>query len=442
MQRVAVDVAVRAHALNDATYGIDRQRRVFLHRTGVVDRHRSGVGDRQHERLGDRAAVTIVGRHGDAVGPTGAALRGAVIERAADHAAGGVDRQTGRQTAGAVGERVARVDVGESAGRGNRDGGAVGLGEIGERADRHRDVIGTGDLDGQFGDIAAAFAVGDRIGKGIGGRDAGGQGIGVVGHIVVVAVGEQREIAVGAVQDRTDGSRRTATALGSGPDRRHLQRVAVDVAVRAHALNDTAHGIDHQCCVFLHRTGVIDRHRCIVGAGNRDRQRCRLFVAVGIGDLVAITVGHGLACGQTLHLCAAIVERIGITAVRQKHQATVVQRHRGRCHRCGRNIGADRIVAEHVAGHDRCRRILGDGIHVIHRCRQAVDDLDDEAARGCAAHARDRECNRVLRDVGSRLVHRAVERIGIGQYACRGVVAGQGQGAGAGIDGRRRQDRR
>ena len=107
-QRIAIGIAVVAQ-------DIATDRCVLVGAVGVVRRDRCRVGHCPVERLIDRGPVAIGGGHGDAVHAARTALTGRVVDRSADDAGDRIDRQPGRQTAGAIGQRRA-VDVGEERG--------------------------------------------------------------------------------------------------------------------------------------------------------------------------------------------------------------------------------------------------------------------------------------------------------------------------------------
>ena len=88
---------------------------------------------------------------------------------------------------------------------------------------------------------------------------------------------------------------------------------------------------------------AVDRH-AVVGAVDRDRQRCRCGVAVAIGERICEDFGQRLASREALHRLRVIIQRIGVAAIS-------VQRQRA--------IGGSKSLADRTASHCCNSRAIG-----------------------------------------------------------------------------------
>ena len=198
----------------------------------------------------------------------------------------------------------------------------------------------------------------------------------------------------------------------------------------------------------------------VVAAGERDGERRRARVAVGIGDRVGEDIGGGLAGVQGLHRRVGVVQGIGIAAVGIEHQRAVVAGDAGSAdvaagarRRTGgdagyrRGVGTEGIAAG-TGGDDVARNrvrcgVFGNGVGVGDGQRGGVENVDRQCAGGAVApQIVDRQRNGVGGSRGSRLVDRAVEGVAVTQGASHRVEDGQRERAGASVDGVRRQVRR
>ena len=189
------------------------------------------------------------------------------------------------------------------------------------------------------------------------------------------------------------------------------------------------------CC-----TGVaIDRdnaRRTVGVAVDGDGQRRGAGVAVRIGNRVGIGLGQRLTRLQGVHRRVGVVEGVAVAAVGIELEAAVAEDDRAgrRGDRVGRDVGTDIIVVEDVSAQGIRRCVFTDRPAVGLGYRHAVDNEDIQAGAGGSAGAGGRDRDTVGRRAGTRLIDRTIERIGICKSPRSGIVAGQGQGALAGID--------
>ena len=385
-QRIQVGIAV-------VPKHVDRDRRVFRGGGRIVHRHGHRIVHGVGEGLRRAETAAIGGRHGHGVDAVarGAALRGGIVDRAGNDAGIGVDCQARGQAGNAVGQRVARVGIGEGTGRGD------GCHHIRverhlrrQRPDRRGRIVDRshGDRDGRG--RGAAFAVADLVGNRVG----------------AVKIGIRR------IGDRAVGiDDHGAVGRGCG---HHGQRIAVRIdIVRQHADGDGR--------IFVRARRVVGggRHRIGDGIGERGRD--------GAAPSVARRDRHGV--DAAVHLAGGIVER-----ARDDPGDGIDRQARGQA---GGAV-AERItvdIAEGAGGRDgyaslrvdaRAIGQRGCGRRIVHRRHGDGDDR----GRGAAFAIADRVGDRV------RAVKIGIRRVG--QRAVRidddGAVARTGCGHGQGIE--------
>ena len=189
-----------------------------------------------------------------------------------------------------------------------------------------------------------------------------------------------------------------------------------------------------------HGTVAVNRNNArhaVSVAVDGDAQRRRAGVAVRIGDRVGVGLGQRLAGLQGIHRRVGVVQGVGVAAVGIELEAAVAEGNRagGRRDRVGDDIGTNIIVGGENIAIDRVRySVFADHVHVVQRLRHRVDDVDTKRRAGRAAGARYRNGDVVDGFTHARLVDCAFERVAVTEDACCCVVAGDGEGAFAGID--------
>ena len=263
------------------------------------------VVDRDGEAfdLGLTRGEVLDGRIGNRVGPgqltAAAGARGVMVHDRGERAQRGSDRRPGRRHH----VHIRQVDIRE------RDDAAIGQIAGRRHLFRHRAadilgrndrlVIGAGDGDiDLLGDQAAVLVV-DRDGEAFDlGLTRGQVFDGRVGNRVGPGQLPAGASARGVmVHDRAERAKRGADRR---PGRRHQMYVRqVDIPERDDAAVRQIAGRRH---LFRHRTADIRRrnNRCVVGAGDCDRDVLRYVCAVVVGDRNGIDLSNGLPNGQRL----------------------------------------------------------------------------------------------------------------------------------------------
>ena len=265
-QRVAVGIGV----VGDH---VARCRRVLGRGVRVGVGGRSGIRHGPDEGLRRGRAVRIGSRDRDAVR---AADAGARCDRARDDAGRRMDAQARRQIAGAEGECVAAVRVGEAAADIESHDGAVVV-CLSRNRRRSWSVVRAGDRDGESCRRSSALSVADRVADRGDARFAEGQ---IIERGSLCKRVRARRADVERPTGRTGNVR--ADTPRSTVDRADIERVAVgigvvraDVAAGRSILGGGAAVVDRSRRGVRHgpREGLRRGHSTWIGSCNRDRVR-------------------------------------------------------------------------------------------------------------------------------------------------------------------------
>ncbi len=310
----------------------------------AVCNHKPAVrqrGDRRH-KLGIRCSLIdaeIAAVRNRRRGRQREALAGALAE------ADGGDVQPGRFgavhiTPVAAGRQVA-FQRSDSI-LGNRAGGV---------RQHHRRVVAAGDGESQRRGGGYAAAIDHRVGEGLRRRLPVGQRLGrgpAVGQRVgIAAVGGDADVAIGA----GDGGGDTAAGRWhrSGADADDRLRIAIiDVGIFGQDIA-RRRGIARAGKARLHQRragiGVPNRRGHVIGAGDGDGEGRRTAHARRVAAMISEDLGNGLPRLKLLRVRIAIVQRIGIGAVRRDRQRSIFAFER-LTHRAGDRTerdGVDRL---------------------------------------------------------------------------------------------------
>ncbi len=286
------------------------------------------------------------------------------------------------------------------------------------------------------------MAVADGVGKGIrrslsGSQRLGGSGIRRVG---VAAVRGHLDAAIGAHNTGTDIAPRTI-------DRTHRQGVA---AIRVTIVAQRPPG--HRRPVGRDRSYIVNRIGRVILAADGNHHIGRRRAALAIANCVGKPVAERLARCQRIDGWIAVVQRVGIAAVRQQLQLPVNTGHRSPAagHRrqsgqwqpgAGTQCGHGQRVAVEVGIVEQCPaggigrnadRAFVDRIGIGVRHRRIVRAIDGDRQR-CGCRAPVAIADRVGIGFGQRLTGAQGRdgRVGRVNAEAVGTVGIQGQRAGA-----------
>ena len=237
-QRIAVGVAV---------IGKDRNRDggIFVGRCGIIGRNRRRVRHRPAKCLRRRQPARIARCHDNRIGTTTNLTR-RTVNRPADHAGRGVDRQTRRQACCAIGQcRI--IDIGKARCRGHRNtAGRIDIDARRQAADRRRRIVDGSDRNRCCRRGRVADRVGDCVGKGF------------EVCAVHVGIGHERKRACCCIGDRQFATRqgnRRAHGKGNAVDFGNRQRIAARIGISPGTV--VCKQIASQRCVFDGRQRII-----------------------------------------------------------------------------------------------------------------------------------------------------------------------------------------
>ena len=157
-----------------------------------------------------------------------------------------------------------------------------------------------------------------------------------------------------------------------------------------------------------------DHRRAVVGTVDSDGQHRRRLATVTVGDFVGVGIRQRLPGQQCVDHWIRIVQRIGVAAVRAKHQVTVGKVQIGRRDWRGIAIRARLVVVQHIAA-DRARQsVFRDAGCVRNRHGYAVRDGDVQAVRCRMAFCVRSHQRQMVHDLAHMdTVHLMVQHVGV-----------------------------
>ena len=235
----------------------------------------------------------------------------------------------------------------------------------------------------------------ERVGQAFARAQALHRGQGGIQHIAVVAVGVHAERAV------------AARRIAQGRETDHIMHIRI----RGHGQRAVGNGV-----AFGDVHGCGGQHRQIIGAVDSHGQGIAARAPVIVGHRESEGVGQALAHAQALHRGQAVIQGIGIVAVRIHAERAVTAR------RIGLRNETDHIMHVHVR---RCgqraadrRRVLGNGGCGRCHCGRVIAAVDGHG-QGIAARAPVIVGHRESEGVGQALAHaQALHR---GQAVIQGI---------------------